>query len=159
MQRGNEPESQSHLCSGGILSQAGFTLPLPRALATPQSPSRIHNESEFHCPPWCPLTLLTQFDPLPPLLGSSCLCCHFVSLFIFSSDFGSFYSAGHWQCLNGIGLGSEKIIVRSWPRAPDGQSASVSHPALPLRVRGKPTAWRPSPRAGQHGHSECGTEM
>lgn len=136
-QRGNEPESQSHLGPGTSSPRVASHCHFP-ALATPHSPSRamIPDESEFHRPPWRPLTLLTQFASPP--FRSSCLCCHFVSLFIFSSDFGGFYSVGHWQCLNGIGLGSEKIIVRAWPQAPEGQSASVSHLALPLRARGQP---------------------
>lgn len=72
----------------------------------------------------------------PLTFQSSCLCCHFISLFIFSPDFRSFYSAGHWQHVNHTGLGSEKIIVQAWPRALRGQSASVNHLMLSLHPPG-----------------------
>lgn len=120
---------------------------------TATKPGNAHPRERISLLPIAPPALLTQFAPIPPLSGLPVYVCRLVSLFIFSSDFGSFYSAGHWQRLNGIGLGSEKIIVCAWPRAPDGQSASVS----PRRVAPSCMA-SPRPAAfstGPHGHSQC----
>lgn len=58
---------------------------------------------------------------------SFCLCCHLVSLFIFSHDFGSSYSVGYWQGVKGITLSSERIIVQLWsPSSPDRELVWVA---------------------------------
>lgn len=78
---------------------------------------------------------------------------------IFSSNFRSFYSAGHWQGIHGIRLGSEKNIVQAWLRSLRGQSASVSHLALPLHPPGQPRAWWHPLLAGQPAQRQPTSEV
>lgn len=128
----------SHLCSMAcLLSQVASHPRLQahwhlRSLLQPHPRGREYMRL-FPTPP-----LVCGLNSSPTTFRSSCLCCHLVSLFIFSPDFGSFYSAGLWQGINSIILGSEKIIVQAWPQAFRGQSASVGHLTPPLHPPGQP---------------------
>ena len=137
-QRGNEPEKGvTPLLHGLPPLPGGITPPFTSTLAPPEPPAapssrkRMHETLPHTAPPVCWL------NSSPTTFRSSCLCCHLVSLFIFSPDFGSFYSAGLWQGINSIILGSEKIIVQAWPQALRGQSASVGHLMPPLHPPGQ----------------------
>ena len=150
-------EPATPLLSRASSPQGGMTAPLPQARVTPQPPSRatITDESKFIFLPTAPPTptLLTQFDPPPPLLGLPVYVVplsHYLFLALISEAFillgiGSVSTASAWAL--------KRSLCGAWPRAPGGQSASVRHLELPLCAR----AASPRPGGLLHGLASTAT--